>query len=329
MNTTSYFSRQQAARQLQGRLESFFDTFTVGTLLNTSGIRKIRGASPLAIFQSVFMLAFQGTNFFQGIVLNEELDFGKDAAYELLENPRYNWRSFMLKLASTVCRYFDLLTSEEREKVLIIDDSTNNRSRSRCVELLARIFDHNSGRYLNGFKLLQLGWSDGVSFVPLDFVLRSSANKKNRIQEITKKLDKRSCGHKRRKEAKTKSTELREDMVSRVLGRGVRADYLLMDSWFCFAGLIARLDKLVPVICMAKDLNYIFYLHKNVHVRLGELYKRLRKKPGRAKILASVVVDMKGGTRVKVVFVRHRNSRKWLALLSTDIELSDEEIVRI
>ncbi|GBE13567.1 transposase DDE domain protein [bacterium BMS3Bbin14] len=329
MNTTSYFSRQQAAKQLQGRVESFFDTFTVGTLLNTSGIRKIRGASPLTVFQSVFMLAFQGTNFFRGIVLNDELAFGKDAAYELLKNPRYNWRSFMFKLAGMVCRFFDLLTSEEREKVLIVDDSTYNRSRSRCVELLARIFDHNSGNYLNGFKLLQLGWSDGVSFVPLDFVLRSSANKKSRIQEAIKKLDKRTCGYKRRKEAMTKSTELPEDMIKRVLARGVRADYLLMDSWFCFAGLIAKLGKSVPVICMAKDLNSIFYQHKNVHVRLGELYKRLRKKPGRAKILASVVVDMKGGTRVKVVFVRHRNSRKWLALLSTDTELADEEIVRI
>ena len=63
------------------------------------------------------MLVFQRTTFFRGIVLNEELGFGKDAAYELLENPRYNRRSFMLKLASMVCRFFDLLTNEGLEKV--------------------------------------------------------------------------------------------------------------------------------------------------------------------------------------------------------------------
>ena len=38
---------------------------------------------------------------------------------------------------------------------------------------------------------------------------------------------------------------------------------------------------------------------------------------------------MKGGTRVKVLFVRHRNSRNWLVLLITDIELADLKIVRI
>jgi len=61
VNITSYFAQQQAAKLLQGRSASFFDTLTIGTLLNTSGIRKIRGASLLTVFQSVFMPAFQGT----------------------------------------------------------------------------------------------------------------------------------------------------------------------------------------------------------------------------------------------------------------------------
>ena len=47
-------------------------------------------------------------------------------------------------------------------------------------------------------------------------------------------------------------------------------------------------------------------------------------------ILGSVIVKMKEDTRVKIVFVRHRSNRnKWLAILSTDIHLSDEEIIRI
>ncbi|WP_319548634.1 transposase [Desulfogranum marinum] len=329
METTSYFEAQQEAKQLQSRIASFFDTFTIGTLLNTSGIRKLKGTTPLVIFQAIFMLPFQGANFYRGIVLNDNVAFGKDAAYELLASPKYNWRAFMLKLSALVCRYYDALTNDDRVKVLIADDSVYDRGRSKKVELLARIFDHNSRRYLNGFKLLQLGWSDGASFVPLDFALRSSVAKKNRLQESTKELDKRCCGSKRRKEATTKTPAVLEEMVKRVLARGVRADYLLLDSWFCFSGLIARLSKDIPVICMAKDLKSVLYCHKNVHVRLSELYKRLRKKPGLAKVLASTVVEMKGGTAVKVVFVRHRNTRKWLALLSTDLELADEEIVRI
>lgn len=269
MQATSYFEAQQATKRLQSRITSFFDTFTVGTLLNASGIRKVKGTTPLTIFQAIFMLPFHGEYFFRGIVLKDGVGFGKDAAYELLETPKYNWRAFMLKLATMVCRFCEALTSEDRVKVLIADDSIYDRGRLKKVELLARIFDHNTCNYLNGFKLLQLGWSDGASFLPLDFVLRSSANKASRLQEVTKKLDKRCCGYKRRKEAIRKSPALLEEMVKRALSKGVKADYLLMDSWFCFTGLIARLSKNVPVICMAKDLNSIFLLPQKCICSLG------------------------------------------------------------
>ena len=69
-------------------------------------------------------------------------------------------------------------------------------------------------------------------------------------------------------------------------------------------------------------------------ILLNQLYKKVRKKRGRAKILASIVVslgpDDKGkDIQARIVFVRDRNrSKKWLALLSTNIELPDEEVVR-
>ena len=329
MNTTSQFEIEQEARRLQSAIRSFFDNFSVGTLLNRSGIKKLKGASPLAIFEAIFMLAFRGQNFYRGIVLNEQLGFQKDVAYDLLENPRYNWRRFLLKLAMKIIAVLELLTSEEREKVLVVDDSDYDRARSKKVELLAKIFDHNSGKYLKGFKLLTLGWGDGVTFMPLDFVLRSSANAANRIQGIMKDLDKRTCGYKRRQEAMTKSTEALVVMVKRVMALGIRADYLLMDSWFCFASLVGKLSAHLPVICMAKDMTSNFYRYEDAPLRLGKLYQRLRKRPGKAKILASIVVPMVNGPLVKIVFVRNRNGRGWLALLSTDTTLPDEEVIRI
>jgi hypothetical protein len=62
---------------------------------------------------------------------------------------------------------------------------------------------------------------------------------------------------------------------------------------------------------------------------LGKLYTRLKKRPGKARILASVVVETKHEQKVKVVFVRHRHKRDWLAILSTNIDLSADEIIRI
>ena len=76
------------------------------------------------------------------------------------------------------------------------------------------------------------------------------------------------------------------------------------------------------------------YGYKGFDLTLKELYKNVRKRCGRAKILASVQVELGKDSRkqtvmAKIVFVRARNSKKWLALLSTDVDLSDEEIVKL
>jgi hypothetical protein len=329
MNITKKHQEQQEAKQLQSRILSFIGNFRIGTLLNKSGIRKLRGISPLTLFSVIFMLPFEGNNFYRGIVTNTDLPFKKNAAYDLLKNPRHNWRKFMLALAVQVSNFFSLLTSDQREKVLIFDDSTYDRSRSKVVELLAWIFDHNSGTTLKGFKLLTLGWSDGASFLPLDFVLCSSAKAEKRVQEIKKVLDKRTCGYRRRLEAITKSTEHLESIVKRVLALGVKADYILMDSWFCWPAILAKLGGYLPVICMAKNMPKVFYRHQDQWVTLGKLYTRIKKRPGKARILASVVVETKQKQKVKIVFVRHRHKRDWLAILSTKIDLYADGIVRI
>ena len=158
MDITKQYQEQQEAKHLQSRISSFIGDYQIGTLLNRCGIRKLRGVSPLVLFSAIFQLPFEGNNFFRGIVKNTSLPFKKNAAYDLLKNPRHNWRRFLLFLAVQVANFFSRLTNDEREKVLIFDDSTYDRSRSKAVELLAWIFDHNSRTSLKGFKLLTLGW---------------------------------------------------------------------------------------------------------------------------------------------------------------------------
>jgi len=90
------------------------EDFKVGTLLNGSGIRKLRGTKPLAVFTAIFSLSFGGVNFFRGIVNNPGLGFQKDTAYGFLKNPRYNWRKFLLELATAAVRFMEVLTSARR-----------------------------------------------------------------------------------------------------------------------------------------------------------------------------------------------------------------------
>jgi hypothetical protein len=305
--------------------------FKIGTLLNRCGMRKLRGIGPLLILRTVFELAFVGRNIYTGIHHASPIRMGKDAVYRFLSSSRSNWRRFLGLLAQMVIKgLFEPLTDEKREKVLILDTTLYDRSRSRCVELLSRVRDHCSGLYLNGFRMLALGWSDGASFVPVDHAVLSSRKQKNRLQETTKVIDRRSCGARRRKEALTKSTDLIVPMVKRALAHFIPAQYLLMDSWFSFPSVVRSLMEFIHVICMVKNTPKVFYEIEGQSLTVSQIRRKLRKRRGNAKIKGSAVVGIGEGKIAKLVFVRSRRSgTKWLALLCTDLSLPDEEVVRI
>ena len=164
-----------------GVFGNFFSEFKIGSLLNMSGISKTKGATPLVVFTIVFNLAFTGKNFFQGIVKNKNISIGKDAVYNFLNSPVYNWRRFTLLLSIKVYMLIQNLLDDSSEEVLVFDDSPYDRSRSKKVELLSKVFDHAANKYIKGFRMLTLGWSDGNSFLGLDFALLSSKEKRTAI----------------------------------------------------------------------------------------------------------------------------------------------------
>ena len=61
---------------------------------------------------------------------------------------------------------------------------------------------------------------------------------------------------------------------------------------------------------------------------MSDLYKKLRKKRGVAKVKASVKIKFLDGDEAKIIFVPADNKRGWLAILSTDTTLADNEIIR-
>jgi len=104
--------------------------------MDRAGIRKRHGYRVCSLIKTIFTLPFIGKSFFHGIVINKDVDFGKGAAYQVLKCSRYNWRKLVLTLAVKLHGFFNPLTSEDRESVLIIDDSTYDRSRSKVVVAL-------------------------------------------------------------------------------------------------------------------------------------------------------------------------------------------------
>jgi hypothetical protein len=124
-------------------------------------------------------------------------------------------------------------------------------------------------------------------------------------------------------------------MVTKATASGIQASHLLFDSWFAYPATMRKLlAKGMHTLCMLKVTEKIFYRYQGEDITLVAIYRKVRKRRGRAKILASVMVEIGENEKgipvpAKIVFVRDRRTKKWLALLSTDISLDDEQIVMV
>lgn len=325
-------------QQLHSKVDHFFAQYRISKLLKQSNFFKECGFTCLELFKFIFLLVFSNKNLYQTLEKKEEAARPeKDTVYRFLNSCRFNWRKFLLLLSCGLIQTkLSPLSSKECVKVLILDDSLFSRSRSKAVELLANVHDHTTGKFVRGFRMLTLGWSDGNTFVPLCFSLLSSHKQENRYVEMSTDIDKRSVGYKRRQESTMKSSKALLELLEQALATGLQASYLLFDSWFSFPSTITNVLKQgMNVICMLKTMPKVYYTYNGAKFNLSQLYAEVRKKRGKAKILASVLVtlgmdDQGHDIEARIVFVRDRNrSKQWLALLSTDIDLTEEEVVRI
>lgn len=322
---------------VENQISQFFHNHSIGMLLRQCNIRKEKGIPLDSLFQFLLGLAFTGKTMYRHMeVSGSHEGIFKDAGYRFQNSVKANWRRFLLLLSTRIIiSRLESLTDTSNRKVLIADDTLYLRDRSKKVELLARVHDHNTGRYHKGFRMLTMGWCDGGSFIPILLSMLSSAKEKNRLAPMRDDLDKRSNGYKRRKESTRKSTDVLVDMVSLAITTGITARHLLFDSWFAFPATIRKIKALgMHTVCMLKDTSTIHYTFEGEQVTLKKLYKSLRKRPGRAKVLASCMVTIGDDDRgkpvpAKIVFIRARNTKSWLALLTTDTTLANEEIVTL
>ena len=216
---------------------------------------------------------------------------------------------------------------------MIIDDSMFERNRSKKVELLAKVFDHAKHAYKFGFRMLTLGWSDGSTFLPVNSVLLSTDNKKNRINEANA-VDKRTVGYKRRQLSMQKGTSVMLELLKQAKKANIPAKYVLFDSWFSSPSSIHAVREIgYDVIAMVKKTPKMFFRYNGEDMSLISIYNKNKKRRGRSRYLLSVMVDVvKDGNIIpaKVVYVRNRNKRKeYLCIISTDTELDENEIIRI
>ena len=183
----------QNDKQISKSIKRFFTRFHVSSALKASNAYKKKGIPVTEIFQYLFLLIFSNRSMYMSLITGRNTPgFAKDSVYRFMKMIQINWIRFTTLLSSRIIKDAILpLDSKDRANVLIIDDSMFERNRSKKVELLAKVYDHAKHKYRLGFRMLTLGWSDGSTFLPVNSILLSTENKKNRINEAAK-VDKRT-----------------------------------------------------------------------------------------------------------------------------------------
>lgn len=317
------------------KIQRFFAEFHVGQILRSCNAYKLRGFAVMAIFLVAFEAVFQRRSFYQRKKdAPESIPFERDTFYRFLNSCAIYWRKFTLLLGTAIIqKAIAPLTSGARRNVLIIDDSLFSRNRSKKVELLARVYDHVSGTYMKGFRMLTLGWSDGNTFLPLSHCLLSSSSKQQQLQGASEDVDPRSNGGKQRKLAQCKAPEVVLTLLQEAREAGAPARHVLFDSWFCSPASLHQIHELgYDVIARVKKSEKMHFCLQGRMQDVMAIYRNQKKRRGRSAYLLSVEAEaVKDSERlpVRLVYVRNKNKRSdYLVLVSTDLTLSEEEIIQ-
>ena len=118
---------------------------------------------------------------------NSGIDCGNSVFYDMKNNSQINWRSLLYLVALRFRNLSGELTAEivNNVKAFIFDDSPIPKSGIK-TEQVSRIHDHVSGDFIFGYKILVMGYWDGLSFYPLDFSLHRE--KGGQIDKIKKRV---------------------------------------------------------------------------------------------------------------------------------------------
>ena len=273
-------------------VQRFFSRHHVGRLLAKCNGMQEKGVSPVSLLRSTLSNIFVGTTMSMPQRTGSfKEDFSKNTFYRFLNSAKTNWLRFTSLLAADIVNN-DLkdLTDDSRKNVFIVDDSLFCRTSCKKTELGSKVFDHTDMHFKKGFRMLTLSWSDGNTLIPVNSCLLASAKETNIIGPV-KNFDNRTIAGKRRKFAQTKAPEAMMTLLDTALSAGLKADYVLFDSWFSNPAQITAIhSKGMDVIAMLKKSSRIKYSYCGEQLNIKEIYSRNKKRRGRSKSLLSVDV---------------------------------------
>jgi predicted nucleic acid-binding Zn-ribbon protein len=141
-----------------------------------------------------------------GLSSNYGVECGNNVFYDLKNNPKINWRS-LLYLIALRFKYLSKSVNSDiigNVRAFIFDDSTLPKSGIK-TEFVSRVHDHVSGDFIFGYKIMVMGYWDGLSFYPLDFTLhREKGGQIDKVKQRLSTTNKRLAAQRQVKNDHTK-----------------------------------------------------------------------------------------------------------------------------
>ena len=304
-------------------------------LKNSNFIKKREGVNPyLVVLQFVYMLVM---NKKISTFMNQSKDsLKKDTYYRLLQNSNYNWRKLLCLTTLKILKLLHKVQNPEAVKVFIIDDTVEGKTGKYVEGSRDSLWSNKEKRTIRGINVVSLNYRDGYSNFMLDFAISMGNYARVKFEEFTQELDIRTIAYKRRLEIMNGKSKIAIDMIKRAVKSWIQADYLLVDSWYSKPIFIQEMNDLgIRIISRIANNNKIwnFTSKEKTLNAIYEKFKKLKKqnavtygKKIKFKYF-SVIVDHKTVDKIKVVFIKTKE--QLIPIVSTDLELNDEEIIDI
>ena len=263
----------------------------------------------------------------------------KDMFYRFMNDGNIKWRKLLYAMNVQLLRKISRSTetAHERPVCLIVDDTDEPKSGRRC-EFIGKVFSHILHKTILGYKCMTLLYTDGLSHLFLDFSLHGEEGRKpDKKQGLTDKQRSErfsanytgQCVEERIKEYTMKKTEKAIEMVKYAIKRGIRFDYLLVDSWFTCADFVRLITSrhikchLIGMIKLGKTKYHTQWGDLTANQIIEKLQKKGLTKHNRTLKCTYCTIDVKfAETTVRLFFSKRGRKGQWNGLLTTDLSLS-------
>jgi len=297
------------------------------TILSKSNFTKKEGvAVHMVLLHFVYMLVM---NKKMSTFMKQSNDsLKKDVYYRLLSNSTYNWRSLLTLSVAKILSILHKVQDTKAIKVLILDDTVEDKVGKNIEGSCDKLWSNKEKRTIRGINVVSLNYSDGFSNIAMNKYARVS------IENFTNKVDQRTNAYKRRLETMKGKSQIAIDMVKRAVKSGIYADYLLVDSWYSKPVFIKEMNELgLKVISRIANNNKIWnFIGKEKTLEaIYNKFKALKttKQGSYGKKIKftyfSVAVEHNNAGKLKIVFIKTKD--KLIPIVSTDLEIYDEEII--